>query len=447
MYTLTIEDSNTQIADQFSFDHGSYVIGRLDECDIVLPSSSVSRKHARIFIENDRCFIEDLGSANGVIVDGQRVIQRRDLGTASQIRIGDFYLYLEFKATGQHGRQSVLNTLFISNNSDHHKLVRVNDSFAGEEFSLSEIENTIGRTDDNFILLSDQSISRQHAKIVRDADHYTLVDLGSSNGTRLNGSSVSGSKRLKPGDVVEFGDVEFVFTEGDVQVNLSEYTHKKASRNNLTFVGGLAVLVLFGLALGGLIVYALFWFKQSKQEAQPREQAVVAAPESVEGRASSMLEEGKSHMRRREWDNAISSFDEVLALAPDNQEAQKLRQQARAEQEAGDLLLKGEELSEQGRHNDAREVLMKIPEDTVAAQRAKPTIEHVEKTLAHNLKNEAIRLLKDSKLSKAEMQKAHEKLVRSLDLAPDDEEALEAVREVESMMKKKRVDFKKYARQ
>jgi hypothetical protein len=50
-------------------------------------------------------------------------------------------------------------------------------------------------------------------------------------------------------------------------------------------------------------------------------------------------------------------------------------------------------------------------------------------------------------LSKAEMQKAHEKLVRSLGLAPDDEEALEAVREVESMMKKKRVDFKKYARQ
>lgn len=447
MYTLTIEDSNTQIADQFSFDHGSYVIGRLDECDIVLPSSSVSRKHARIFIENDRCFIEDLGSANGVIVDGQRVIQRRDLGTASQIRIGDFYLYLEFKATGQHGRQSVLNTLFISNNSDHHKLVRVNDSFAGEEFSLSEIENTIGRTDDNFILLSDQSISRQHAKIVRDADRYTLVDLGSSNGTRLNDSAVKGNKQLKPGDVVEFGDVEFVFTEGDGQVDLSEYTRQKRSSNNLTFVSGLAVLVLFGLALGGLIVYALFWFKQSEGEAGSDDPAALTAPESVEGRATAMLDEGKSHMRRREWDKAISSFDEVLALAPDNQEARKLRQQARSEREASDLLLKGEELSEQGRHSDAREVLMQIPEETVAAQRAEPTIEHVEKTLAHNLKNEAIRALKGSGLSKTEMQKVHDKLVRSLELAPGDDEALKAVRDVEAMMKKKRVDFTKYARQ
>ncbi|MGM0558536.1 MAG: FHA domain-containing protein, partial [Myxococcota bacterium] len=184
MYTLTIEDSNSETADQFSFDHGSYIIGRNDECDIVLPSNSVSRQHARIYVENDRCFIEDLGSANGVIVDGQRVVKTRDLGTASQIRIGDFYLFLEFKGQSQ-SRKSVLDTLFISDSSEHHKLVRVNDNFSGEEFSLSEVENTIGRTDDNFILLSDPSISRRHAKIIRDGNRYTVVDLVSSNGTRL----------------------------------------------------------------------------------------------------------------------------------------------------------------------------------------------------------------------------------------------------------------------
>jgi pSer/pThr/pTyr-binding forkhead associated (FHA) protein len=446
MFTLTIEDSNSQIADQFSFDHGSYVIGRLDECDIVLPSSSVSRKHARIFIENDRCFIEDLGSANGVIVDGQRVIQRRDLGTASQIRVGDFYLYLEFKGAGQHGRQSVLNTLFISNSSDHHKLVRVNDSFAGEEFSLSEIENTIGRTDENFILLSDQSISRQHAKIVRDGDNHTIIDLGSSNGSRLNGRPLKGSEPLTPGDVVEFGDVEFVFTAGDVQVDVSEYDRKKASGGNqLKVFGGLAALVLVGLAIGGLIVFGIFRIKQQKDG--PAEQAAAAGADSVGERAGALLDEGKSHMRRREWTKAISSFDEVLALAPDHQEAVELREQARAQISADELLTKGEELSEQGRHGDAREVLKQIPEDTVAFQRAQPTIEHVEKTLAHNLKNEAIRLLKQSRLSTAEMEEAHEKLVRSLSFAADDDEALELVREVEAKMEKKRIDFEKYARQ
>jgi ABC transport system ATP-binding/permease protein len=443
MYTLTIEDSNSQIADQFSFDHGSYVIGRLDECDIVLPSTSVSRKHARIFIEQDRCYIEDLGSANGVVVDGQRVIQRRDLGTASQIRIGDFYLYLEFKGAGQHARQSVLNTLFISNSSDHHKLVRVNDSFAGEEFSLSEIENTIGRTDDNFILLSDQSISRQHAKIVREADEYTVVDLNSSNGTRLNGRPLKGSKRLKPGDLVEFGDVQFVFTEGDVQVDVAEYAGAK-SGSKMTFIAGVAALVFFGLSLGGVLVYGIVWFKSD--DSAGVEQAAAAA-DSVEGRAAAILEEGNSHMRRREWTKAIAAFDEVLALVPDDESAQELRQQARHEQAAHELLRKGEELGEQGRPDDARQVLSEIPEDTIAYQRARPTIEHLEKTLAHNLKNEVMRTLKEPALSAEQMQSAHAKLVRSLSYAPDDEQTLELVRQLEGRMEKKNLDFQRYARQ
>ncbi len=447
MFTLTIEDSNSQIADQFSFDHGSYVIGRLDECDIVLPSSSVSRKHARIFIENDRCYIEDLGSANGVVVDGQRVIQRRDLGTASQIRIGDFYMYLEFKGAGQHGRQSVLNTLFIANNSDHHKLVRVNDAFAGEEFSLSEIENTIGRTDDNFILLSDQSISRQHAKIVREADSYSVVDLGSSNGTRLNGKPLKSPKRLTPGDLVEFGDVEFVFTEGDVQVNVSDYARKKRSSKRITFVGGLVVLVLFGLALGGLIVYGLFWFKKNKAPQPQAAAASATAPQSVEARAASMLSEGKSHMHRREWSKAIASFDEVLALAPDNKEAESLREQARTEMKAAELLRKGEDLSGQGRHSDARKVLEQIPKGTVAYEQSVPTLAHVEKTLAYNLKNEAIRLLKHHHPSSSQLQEAHDKLVRALKFSPDDTEALKLVDDVEAKMKRKHLQFKKYARQ
>ncbi|MFP4597572.1 MAG: FHA domain-containing protein [Persicimonas sp.] len=446
MYTLTIEDTNSQIADQFSFDHGSYVIGRLDECDIVLPSSSVSRKHARIFIENDRCFIEDLSSANGVIVDGQRVIQRRDLGTASQIRVGDFYLYLEFKGAGQDSRQSVLNTLFISNSADHHKLVRVNDSFSGEEFSLSEIENTIGRTDDNFILLSDQSISRQHAKIVRDADEYTLLDMGSSNGTRLNGKQVKSAKKLKPGDLVEFGDIEFVFTEGDVSVDVSEYGGKDSSRNNLAFFGGMAALVLVGLALGGLLVFGLVHAK--KQSEDPGSSSTTAAaPDSLEGQARALIEDGESEMRRRQWNRAVASFDEVLALAPDNERAQRLRQKARRELTANELLRKGEELSEQGRHHDAREVLLDIPDDTVASRRAEPTIDHLEKTLAHNLKNEAVRLLKPKRISKADMEKAHEKLVRSLSLVADDDEALEHIRKLEDEMEKRKVEFEKYARQ
>jgi pSer/pThr/pTyr-binding forkhead associated (FHA) protein len=443
MFTLTIEDSNTQIADQFAFDHGSYVIGRLDECDIVLPSSSVSRKHARIFIENDRCYIEDLGSANGVIVDGQRVIQRRDLGTASQIRIGDFYMYVEFKGTGQHSRQSVLNTLFITDSSDHHKLVRINDAFAGEEFSLSEIENTIGRTDENFILLSDPSISRRHAKIIRAADSYTVIDQNSSNGTRLNGKALNAARSLKAGDIVEFGDIEFVFVDGAAQLNLGDYAHRKSSAKNAMAVGTVA-LILVGLALGAGVVYLFFAFQSPGGALATRNSGEVAAAGSVEARAAAAFQAGNAHLRRHDWAGAITLFTEVLALSPGHKQAQQLRAQAYTEQKAADFLRKGEELSAQGRHQQARAALVKIPANTVAHQRSESILAHVEKTLAFNLKNEASRTMNREDSSDAEMAEAHEKLVRSLSLTPGDQDALALIRKLEATLKKNDIDFEPY---
>ena len=438
MYTLTIEDSNSETADQFSFDHGSYLIGRLEECDIVLPSSSVSRQHARIYVENDRCYIEDLGSANGVIVDGQRVVNTRDLGTASQIRIGDYYLFLEFQGADQ-GRKSVLNTLFISDDSEHHKLVRVNDNFAGEEFTLSEVENTIGRTDDNFILLSDPSISRRHAKIIRDGGNYTLVDLVSSNGTMLNGTRVENSKRLEEGDLVQFGDVQFVFTSGDTQIDAHNY-EAESSGFQINLVAGIAILVVSCVALGGGIVYGFYWMKQSSSEQSTAEET------SVDSRTNELLQRARSQAERREWQQALGTIDEVLAHDPSNQKALELRERTQREIRASELLERGENYSEEGRHADARAVLAKIPENTVAHSRAQPTLEHVEKTLAYNYKNEAIHLIKKGD-GVDNLREAHEKLVRALALSPDDKEALELVREVERGLRKKNVDFEKYARQ
>jgi len=443
MFTLTVEDSNTQIVDQFSFDHGSYVIGRLDECDIVLPSTSVSRQHARIFIENDRCFIEDMGSANGVIVDGQRVIQRRDLGTASQIRIGDFYMYVEFK--GAHdASQSVLNTLFITDSSDHHKLVRINDAFAGEEFSLSEIENTIGRTDENFILLSDSSISRRHAKIIRSGDTYTVLDLESSNGTRLNGKPLRGARMLEPFDIVEFGEIEFVFVAGGVQVNLADYSSRKAS--SAKGGRGISTNMLAYIALGVAVVVAagVIYIALQPKGVSP-EQASAVAPDSVEGRVAAALQAGSANLRRHEWAGALSFANEALALAPGNPQAQQLQDRAYTEQKAADLLRNGEEFSAQGRHEEARAILLEIPANTVASERSKSVLAHVEKTLVYNLKNEAIRTMKNKRATGQELAKAHQSLVRSLALSPDDPEALEEIEKLEATLKKKKIDFEAYA--
>lgn len=53
--------------------HGTTVVGRHSECDICLPADEISRKHARIQIEADGLYVEDMGSANGTFVNGKRV--------------------------------------------------------------------------------------------------------------------------------------------------------------------------------------------------------------------------------------------------------------------------------------------------------------------------------------------------------------------------------------
>lgn len=323
MFTLTIEDGNGQTADRFSFDHGAYVIGRHEDCDIVLPSASVSRQHARIFIDKGRCYVEDLGSSNGVVVDGQRVIKQRDLGTASQIKVGDFYLYLEYKRPDRAAQSNVLQTLFISADDDHCKLTRINDNFAGEEFSLSEVENTIGRTDDNFILLSDASISRHHARIFREGERYTLMDLGSSNGTRLNGKAVSTPQVLTQGDRIHFGNVEFVFAPGHVQINPAEYAGAPGGGGRVLAIG-LAVLVLLGVVIGGLVAVG---FVSMKEPAAP-DGSPTAPQATVEGRVAAALADGKAKMKRRDWDGALAAFRDVTALDPAHAEARALIEQS-----------------------------------------------------------------------------------------------------------------------
>ncbi len=435
MFTLTIEDGNGQTADRFSFDHGAYVIGRHEECDIVLPSTSVSRQHARIFIDNGRCYVEDLGSSNGVVVDGQRVIKQRDLGTASQIKVGDFYLYLEYKRPDRAAQANVLQTLFISDDSDHCKLVRINDSFAGEEFSLSEVENTIGRTDDNFILLSDASISRHHARIFREGERYTMMDLGSSNGSRLNTVPVTIPQVLSPGDRVHFGNVEFVFAPGHIEINPAEYAGAPGG-GGIVLVVGLVVLILLGVVIGGLIALGFISLQEPEIAREPP-----AAHETVEGRILGALADGKAKMERRDWSGASAAFDDVIALSPKHTDALKLKKQTELEKRAQDTFERGETRVEEGQHREAMSIFAEVPANTVAHTRAKEQLQHVRKAVAYDLRNEAMNLLKGSKPDKKNVLAAYDKLREALELNPSDAESQKLLTDLRATAKKRKISL------
>jgi hypothetical protein len=72
----------------------------------------------------------------------------------------------------------------------------------------------IGRSGDCDIVIAAQEVSRRHAQVTAQDGGWTLTDLDSTNGVRLNGRTVAGSARLRPGDVIEIGAVELSFEVG-----------------------------------------------------------------------------------------------------------------------------------------------------------------------------------------------------------------------------------------
>lgn len=80
----------------------------------------------------------------------------------------------------------------------------------GDRFSLAESVITIGRHPDSNLVLADPNVSRNHAEIRPQGERFVVVDLGSTNGTRVNGVRVD-TQLLDDGDEVSFGNTRMRF--------------------------------------------------------------------------------------------------------------------------------------------------------------------------------------------------------------------------------------------
>jgi FHA domain len=82
----------------------------------------------------------------------------------------------------------------------------------GRSFPTGPVPLTIGRAEDNDLALSrDEFASAHHARIESQRDGVWVLDLGSTNGTFVNGKRLDGRRALKEGDVVQIGDTELRF--------------------------------------------------------------------------------------------------------------------------------------------------------------------------------------------------------------------------------------------
>ena len=80
----------------------------------------------------------------------------------------------------------------------------------GDRFSLTDSIITVGRHPDSNMVLADPNVSRNHAEIRPKGDRYEVVDLASTNGTRVNGVRVD-TQILQDGDEITFGNTRMRF--------------------------------------------------------------------------------------------------------------------------------------------------------------------------------------------------------------------------------------------
>lgn len=261
-------------------------IGRLEGNTIRLTERNVSRHHARLLKESNAIIVEDLGSANGVRINGERIDQRSHVRDGDLIEIGDYDLAIEGlpanngdtnpsfrlespedtlpparKANGANG--SLTNSDPAAGTAprplsaaDAPRLVGLAGDFYGQELKLPSTNTVVGRPDDGSdIHLDHPSVSRRHARFVREGDGaWRVYDLGSANGVRVN-DELRMSSLVKPGDSIELGHVAFRFTassETFVPARSSAAASKKsaaaAGPSRAPLLGLLAVVALLVVA-------------------------------------------------------------------------------------------------------------------------------------------------------------------------------------------------------
>jgi hypothetical protein len=85
----------------------------------------------------------------------------------------------------------------------------------GQEHRLPSQSTTIGRAVECDIVIASKSISRENTRIRREGLHWFVEDLGSTNGTYLNGERTITIMKLRDGDSIKVGDLIFIFHDPD----------------------------------------------------------------------------------------------------------------------------------------------------------------------------------------------------------------------------------------
>ncbi|MEO7822035.1 MAG: FHA domain-containing protein [Gemmatimonadaceae bacterium] len=240
--SVTVEKSHFRLVESktglvVEIPESGATLGRERGCDIVVAGEGVSRRHATIEPAGEGFMLTDQ-SSNGTQVNGTKLTGPHSLRSGDVIMIGVTAFRWETKAKERPRpipKPGDATELVSSVQSRRPPVAEVSapesarpvpaESFAAtpvlatlsnrslwrKEFRIERPVASIGRGDQNDVRIAHESVSASHATLVRKGETWFVLDLGSSNGTFVDGLRVAGERELPAGSTLTLGTVKLKF--------------------------------------------------------------------------------------------------------------------------------------------------------------------------------------------------------------------------------------------
>ena len=221
---------------EFPLNAGANTVGR-ENADILLVHNTVSRKHATVTVDNGGAWVEDAGSTNGTMVAGVKIApgEKAELADGCEVIFGSFVLKYEApirpeaaeaeqtaeEPEAEASEQEPVEEAFdLGPAVEEMPVEEPKTVIAGRlvskdgalSFDIHDGTNTIGRREgDNDIVIPDPYCSGRHADLSFVDGKFTLTDVGSSNGTLVNGVKleIDAPREVQAGDEITLGRTVF----------------------------------------------------------------------------------------------------------------------------------------------------------------------------------------------------------------------------------------------